>query len=134
MNRWLPAVLILILPICCFGDRCETPMLPVVEEFIYKVWRIAHQDGLTSQVRQEHYGQAVGRLLKKAQEMQVDPEPLLALAKDFVEHEEWYRSPPTGWDPDDKVDNLIMFQKVAARGLQIDLGLMSYGWKDCEPR
>jgi hypothetical protein len=126
--------LILFMPVFCCADRCETPFLPAVEEFIYRVWQIAHQDGLTSQARQEHYGQAVGRLLKKAQEMQVETEPLLALARDYVEHGEWYRSPPPGWDPDDKVDNLIMFHKVAARGLQMDLRLMSYGWKDCEPR
>jgi hypothetical protein len=102
-------------------------MLPVIETFIYRVWEISHQNGLTLDDRNKYYKQAVARLKKET-----DNPALLDLAEQYIAHQEGYRTPPPGWDPDDKLNNLLMFHKMSAIGLSIDLKLMSYGFKDCD--
>ncbi len=131
MNRLLLATAICLLPLCCCAERCETPLLPALEAFILRVGEIGRQDQLTPQQRQKHYKTATKRLLQSARELRIETTDLSGLAQACIANEEAHRSPPPGWDPNEKVSNAVMFHQMAVRSLRIHLRLMSYGWKDC---
>ncbi|MFH1116592.1 MAG: hypothetical protein V1792_21980 [Pseudomonadota bacterium] len=133
MIRLLLATAICLLPLCCSAERCETPLLPAIETFILRVGEISRQERLTRQQRWKRYETATERLLYKARELRIAPPDLSGLAQACIENEEAHRSPPPGWDPKDKVNNTVMFHRMAVRSVRIHLRLMSYGWKDCNP-
>jgi hypothetical protein len=100
--------------------------------FIDGVWQTARRKDLSDQDRQQQYEKHMQKLVAKARELRIATEPLQALARECLEHEENSRSPSPGWDPADRGGNLMLFSQTSSRIVQIHLQLMSYARKYCQ--
>ncbi|MBI5569879.1 MAG: hypothetical protein HY914_08040 [Desulfomonile tiedjei] len=133
-------VVFLFLAACpAWGDAateaCTEQIGAAVEAFMAEVFRTARvEKDLSEQDRQKRHAAATEKLVTSVRQLRVETAPLLALIKQYIEREEARRSPPPGWDPDDREGNLAMFSEMAQQAVRIDLELVSYGRKFCPSR
>lgn len=107
----------------------EQPALcPALRSFMDAVFNAAVSEK-TRQARHEAYGAAVQRVMTAARRHFGpfwDPRPFRKNIMEYVQHQEWYRRPPDGWDPKGSRVNILLFSDIARGGLRIDLDVLSW--------
>jgi hypothetical protein len=135
----IPRVVLVIPLLMCssaFGE-CRKDMDQAVGIFIDEVFTVSRIERWHSpEERQIRYQQAVNRLVAKAIELKIEPDPLKTILQEYLDNAEGTSAPPSGWDSNDRKGNLHLFHEMAKVSVQLDLKLISYGRKFCiqEPR
>lgn len=119
------------IPLRAYSDQhfVKRPALcPALHSFMDTVFKVAVSEK-TRQARLEEYGAAIQRVMTAARRHFGpfwDPRPFRKNIMEYVQHQEWYRRPPDGWDPKASRDNILLFSDIARGGLRIDLDVLSW--------
>lgn len=114
--------------VCARENGGADSLCVAVRAFMDSVFSVATTEK-RDMVRQHEYEEAIRQVMNAARQHFGpfwDPRLFKHHVREYVQHQELFRSPPDGWNPKGSRENILLFSDIARNGVRVDLNILDW--------